>query len=189
MSATRCRAAHAPGRDLAGGIGDAVAGVVFDRLARLDQLAAGTPRTPAEVARIREDMAEALAIWRRLLTAHRPTDDSNHCPACRNWCRLRRVRWPCRVWRMAYARLITDPSGWPFLSTAPDWASLTPGPVRRHHPSDQPDRHPTMTAAPAHRRAQLSPARRSTPALYAQIGHHADPPGSKPPELPEEGSR
>lgn len=115
MSATRCRASHSTGGDLAGRVSDAVAGVVFDQLARLDRLAAGAPRSPAEVARIREGMAEALAIWRRLLTAHRPTDDSNRCPTCRSWCGLGRVRWPCRVWRIAYARLITEPPTWPSL--------------------------------------------------------------------------
>lgn len=87
--------------------GDILAGEVLDRLALLDRVAAGEARTAAEVARIRAALADAVAMWRRLLGRHRPGDDRARCPHCRGWFG-RRAWWPCPVWIRAYHRLIIN---------------------------------------------------------------------------------
>lgn len=109
MTASRSRShAAGVGTDLAHRFSEVLATEVIERLARLDRIAAGEPRTPAEVARIRHGLAEAVAAWRRLLDRHR-ADDHDRCPKCRTWFGLRRVRWPCRVWLTAHEHLVTDP--------------------------------------------------------------------------------
>jgi hypothetical protein len=106
MIAARCRA-HAPGVDLAGRVSEVLAAEVRERLARLDRIAAGEPRSQADMARIRAGMREALGAWRRLLEQHR-ADERDRCPKCRSWCGLRRAKAPCRVWLTAHNHLITD---------------------------------------------------------------------------------
>jgi hypothetical protein len=77
---------------------------VLRRLALLDDLARHAeadsllPLARAELHRLTDS-------WRLLLTQHQPGDDGR-CRACP--ARLRRRRWPCRVWTMAYQHLIGE---------------------------------------------------------------------------------
>jgi hypothetical protein len=116
MNANRCAmpgaargASHAAGGDLARGFSDVLAAEVVDRLAHLDRVGAEQPCSPAEVARIRARLSEAIASWRRLLDQHR-ADEHDRCPHCRTWFGLRRAKAPCRVWIAAHNHLITNPA-------------------------------------------------------------------------------
>lgn len=100
---------HAACTDLASRHSEVLAAQVLDRLSRLDLISAGQPCAPAEVARIRARLGEAIAAWRRLLDTHR-ADEHDRCPHCRTWCGLRRAKAPCRVWIAAHNHLITNPA-------------------------------------------------------------------------------
>jgi hypothetical protein len=77
---------------------------VLHRLAALDDIAAdGESDSLVPVART--ELNRLTEGWRLLLTVHQPGDDGR-CRACP--ARLRRRRWPCRVWRLAYQHLIGD---------------------------------------------------------------------------------
>ncbi|MGH4018840.1 MAG: hypothetical protein ACRDT0_06280, partial [Pseudonocardiaceae bacterium] len=105
VSAQRRRPANG---DLARGFSEILAAEVLERLAQLDLVAAGDPRSEADVERIRRNMRQAIDMWRRLLEQHRAGDDGR-CPRCRSWWGLRR-RWPCPVWNAAHVSLMTDDS-------------------------------------------------------------------------------
>jgi hypothetical protein len=87
---------------------------VLERLHQLDLVAAGERRSAAEVARIRRELREMVAIWRTLLERHR-ADADGYCPRCRTGWR-RRQRWPCGVWIAAQNSLIRHRTGWPTMS-------------------------------------------------------------------------
>jgi hypothetical protein len=95
---------------------------VLRRLAVLDELARhGTADDLLPLART--ELHRLTDGWRLLLTVHQPGTDGRCrvCPA-----RLRRRRWPCRVWTMAYQHLLGD---------SPPARSHHPF-RRRHHRSD-----------------------------------------------------
>jgi hypothetical protein len=87
------------------GVHDTVRDAVLQRLEMLDRAAGdadpGTllPLARTEITRIAEG-------WRLLLTVHQ-CDDDRRCRACPTGLRGRR-RWPCQVWRTAYAQLIGE---------------------------------------------------------------------------------
>lgn len=77
---------------------------VLDRLAMLDDMA----RNGAEESLLplaRTELHRLADGWRSLLTVHEPGEDGR-CRACP--ARLRRRRWPCRVWTMAYQHLLGE---------------------------------------------------------------------------------
>ena len=77
---------------------------VLRQLAMLDDMAQhGEPDSLLPVART--ELHRLTDGWRLLLTVHQPGEDGR-CLACRG--RLRRRRWPCRVWTMAYHHLIGE---------------------------------------------------------------------------------
>jgi hypothetical protein len=77
---------------------------VLRRLALLDDAAQhGAPDSLVPLART--ELHRLTDGWRLLLTVHQPGDDGR-CAACP--VRLRRRRWPCRVWTMAYQQLIGE---------------------------------------------------------------------------------
>lgn len=77
---------------------------VLDRLAMLDEMVRdGEPESLLPLART--ELHRLADGWRLLLTVHEPGEDGR-CRACP--ARLRRRRWPCRVWTMAYQHLIGE---------------------------------------------------------------------------------
>jgi hypothetical protein len=77
---------------------------VLRRLAMLDKLAEqGAPESLLPLART--ELHRLADGWRMLLTVHQPGPDGR-CQACP--ARLRRRRWPCRLWTMAHEHLIGD---------------------------------------------------------------------------------
>ncbi|HEX4704580.1 MAG TPA: hypothetical protein VH352_20805 [Pseudonocardiaceae bacterium] len=77
---------------------------VLRRLAMLDKLAEqGAPESLLPLART--ELHRLADGWRMLLTVHQPGQDGR-CRACP--ARLRRRRWPCRLWTMAYQHLLGD---------------------------------------------------------------------------------
>jgi len=83
---------------------DGLRAAVLQRLAMLDQLAEhGTPESLLPLART--ELHRLADGWRLLLAVHEP-DTDGRCRACP--ARLRRRRWPCRLWTMAYDHLIND---------------------------------------------------------------------------------
>jgi hypothetical protein len=83
---------------------DPLRAAVLHRLAMLDEMAGtGEPELLVPVART--ELQRLTNGWRLLLTVHQPGDDGR-CLACP--ARLRRRRWPCRVWTMAYRHLIGE---------------------------------------------------------------------------------
>ncbi|MGH4020292.1 MAG: hypothetical protein ACRDT0_13865 [Pseudonocardiaceae bacterium] len=143
---------RAPVSDFAGGASEVLAGAVLERLQQLDLIAAGEPRSEAEVAQIRAGMRRAIDMWRSLLERHR-ADDAGRCPHCRIWCGRRR-RWPCRVWIAAHTCLIGhDPSQYPVaarrsavtappprLRTLPDIRARGAGPIATSEETDHDSR-------------------------------------------------
>jgi hypothetical protein len=83
---------------------DGLRAAVLQRLAMLDQLAEhGTSESLLPLART--ELHRLADGWRLLLAVHEP-DTDGRCRACP--ARLRRRRWPCRLWTMAYDHLIND---------------------------------------------------------------------------------
>lgn len=77
---------------------------VLDRLAMLDDMAKhGEAESLLPLART--ELHRLADGWRLLLTVHEPGDDGR-CRACPAG--LRRRRWPCRVWTMAYQHLMGE---------------------------------------------------------------------------------
>lgn len=77
---------------------------VLRRLAMLDDMAQhAEPDSLLPLART--ELHRLTDGWRLLLTVHQPGDDGR-CQACPG--RLRRRRWPCRIWTMAYHHLIGE---------------------------------------------------------------------------------
>ncbi len=77
---------------------------VLRRLALLDDMARhGEADSLLPLART--ELHRLTDGWRLLLTVHEPGRDGR-CRACP--ARLRRRRWPCRVWTMAYQHLIGE---------------------------------------------------------------------------------
>lgn len=76
---------------------------VLRRLAMLDDLARDAE--PDSLPLARTELHRLTDGWRLLLTVHQPGVDGR-CRACP--ARMRRRRWPCRVWTMAYQHLIGD---------------------------------------------------------------------------------
>jgi hypothetical protein len=77
---------------------------VLRQLTMLDELARhGAPDSVEPVART--ELHRLTDGLRLLLTVHEPGDDGR-CQACP--ARLRRRRWPCRIWTMAYQHLIGE---------------------------------------------------------------------------------
>lgn len=77
---------------------------VLRQLAMLDDLAQhGEPDSLVPTART--ELHRLTDGLRLLLTVHEPGDDGR-CRACP--ARLRRRRWPCHVWTMAYQHLIGE---------------------------------------------------------------------------------
>jgi hypothetical protein len=97
-------------------VDDGMRRAVLRRLAALDQAAEHTnaggmaPLARAELQRLADG-------WRLLLEVH-TADDEGRCRACPG--RLRKRRWPCKVWLLAHQHLIgegtppprPEPSGW-----------------------------------------------------------------------------
>jgi hypothetical protein len=85
-------------------VDDALRNAVLQRLSLLGEVAeegaadALVPLARAEIHRLADG-------WRLLLAAHQP-DEDGRCEACPG--RLRRCRWPCKVWRTAYQHLIGE---------------------------------------------------------------------------------
>lgn len=77
---------------------------VLRRLALLDDMAK-YGEADSLVPLARTELHRLADGWRLLLTVHQPGADGR-CRACP--ARLRRRRWPCRVWTMAYRHLIGD---------------------------------------------------------------------------------
>ena len=77
---------------------------VLRRLAALTELA---ERGPAEslLPLAGTELNRLANGWRLLLTVHQPGPD-RRCRACPG--SLRRRRWPCRVWLLAYQHLIGE---------------------------------------------------------------------------------
>jgi len=91
---------------LAGGMSAELGAAVATRLDVLEPAGAGlTRRQVAELEQIRKELLGVVTMWRRLLTAHHPTNRDGRCPRCRGW--WRRRRWPCRVWTAAHAVLVS----------------------------------------------------------------------------------
>ena len=84
---------------------DSLRAEVLRRLAMLDQLAEHGP-TESELPLARTELHRLATGWRTLLAVHQPGTDGR-CRACP--ARLRRRRWPCRLWRTAYQHLIGEP--------------------------------------------------------------------------------
>lgn len=77
---------------------------VLRQLAMLDDLARhGAPESLVPTART--ELHRLTDGLRLLLSVHEPGEDGR-CRACP--ARLRRRRWPCRVWTMAYQHLIGE---------------------------------------------------------------------------------
>lgn len=100
------------GRRRRGGAGfgatmsEVIGSQVLERLARLQQWAG---HRVAEPERVRDELCELIGWWRRrLLQAHTPAEGERFCPRCprSGW---RRQSWPCDVWRVAHASLISAP--------------------------------------------------------------------------------
>ena len=131
------------------GYGEVLAMEVLDRLHHLDLLAVGERGYgAADVARIREELARRIAMWRRLLAQHTPrSDGGRYCPVCR--CGWRRRRWPCPVWAQAHARMVASvppPHQHPKTVTArPAAIRYRPPPTPRPGPGP-PTTHPTGPA-------------------------------------------
>ncbi|HEX4722067.1 MAG TPA: hypothetical protein VH333_06100 [Pseudonocardiaceae bacterium] len=81
-----------------------VRAAVLQRLAMLDQLAVHGP-TESQLPLARTELHRLADGWRTLLAVHQPGPDGR-CRACP--ARLRRRRWPCRLWKTAYQHLIGD---------------------------------------------------------------------------------
>jgi hypothetical protein len=77
---------------------------VLRQLAMLDD-AAQHGEADSLVPLARTELHKLTDGWRLLLTVHQPKEDGR-CQACPGW--LRRRRWPCRVWTMAYQHLIGE---------------------------------------------------------------------------------
>lgn len=89
---------------LAAGASGALGSAVFERLAELDEIAAGVRRRSREdLDRVRQEMTTMIRAWRRLLLAHAP-DERGRCLRCRGWLVAR--RWPCGVWSAARSQLM-----------------------------------------------------------------------------------
>jgi len=84
---------------------DSLRAEVLRRLAMLDELAENGP-TESELPLARTELSRLADGWRMLLEVHQPGSDGR-CRACP--ARLRRRRWPCRLWRTAYQHLIGEP--------------------------------------------------------------------------------
>jgi hypothetical protein len=83
---------------------DPMRAAVLRQLAMLDDVARhGEPDSLIPLART--ELHRLADGWRLLLTVHQPGEDGR-CAACP--ARLRRRRWPCRVWTMAYQSLIGE---------------------------------------------------------------------------------
>jgi hypothetical protein len=77
---------------------------VLHRLAMLEQLAEQSD-SESFIPLARTELHRLADGWRTLLAVHQPGPDGR-CSACP--ARLRRRRWPCRLWTMAYHHLIGD---------------------------------------------------------------------------------
>lgn len=83
---------------------ESIRAAVLDRLAMLDDMAQhAEPESLLPLART--ELHRLADGWRLLLTVHEPGDDGR-CRACPPG--LRRRRWPCRVWTMAYQHLMGE---------------------------------------------------------------------------------
>jgi hypothetical protein len=82
---------------------------VLRQLAMLDDMAEHA-ESDSLLPVARTELHRLADGWRLLLTVHQPGQDGR-CQVCP--VRLRRRRWPCRVWTMAYQQLIGEgmPSG------------------------------------------------------------------------------
>ena len=80
--------------------------MLFRSLAMLDQLAEHGPNE-SELPLARTELNRLADGWRMLLAVHQPGQDGR-CRACP--ARLRRRRWPCRLWRTAYEHLLGEPA-------------------------------------------------------------------------------
>ena len=74
---------------------------VLRQLHRLDLAADAEPRTLLPLAR--SEINRLANGWRQLLTMHHGNAEGR-CPTCPTV--FRGQRWPCPVWKMAYAHLI-----------------------------------------------------------------------------------
>jgi len=77
---------------------------VLQRLAALAELAEQGP-TESQLPLARTELHRLADGWRMLLAVHQPGPDGR-CRACP--ARLRRRRWPCRLWKTAYQHLIGE---------------------------------------------------------------------------------
>lgn len=94
--------------DLGGGSGAALAGEVLGRLRALELIAAGAPSSPATAARVRAELFEQTALWRRLLGEHCLAEDGDGCPRCRSWHRPRSQATARRqCWFVVMAAFVT----------------------------------------------------------------------------------
>jgi hypothetical protein len=84
-------------------VDDGMRRAVLRRLAALDQAAEQTNAggTPAPLARA--ELQRLADGWRLLLEVH-TADEDGRCRACPG--RLRKRRWPCKVWLLAHQHLI-----------------------------------------------------------------------------------
>jgi hypothetical protein len=85
------------------GIHATIRDAVLQRLDMLDRAADADPSTLLPLART--EITRIAEGWRLLLTVHR-CDEEGRCQACSAGNRGR--RWPCQVWRTAYAQLIGE---------------------------------------------------------------------------------
>ena len=98
-------------------VDDGMRRAVLRRLAALDQAAEQTNGGGALAPLARAELQRLADGWRLLLEVH-TADEDGHCRACPG--RLRKRRWPCKVWLLAHQHLIgegtppprPEPSGW-----------------------------------------------------------------------------
>ena len=86
------------------GVHDTIRDAVLQRLDMLDK-AAGDADPSTLLPLARTEITRIAEGWRLLLTVHQ-CDDDRRCRACPTGIRGR--RWPCQVWRTAYAQLIGE---------------------------------------------------------------------------------
>lgn len=113
----------AVGGGFAAGVSAELGAAAVSRLATLQQAARGL-RAPQELGQIREDLADIVRRWRRLMVAHTPTAGADRCPSCRDW--WGRRRWPCAVWTTGRGWLLGLDGATGLTSrTAPDAGAST----------------------------------------------------------------
>ena len=84
-------------------VDDGMRRAVLRRLAALDQAAEQTNAGGALAPLARAELQRLADGWRLLLEVH-TADDEGRCRACPG--RLRKRRWPCKVWLLAHQHLI-----------------------------------------------------------------------------------